>query len=218
MILVKKTHSTFFFIAFFVLSIFSSCQLNQKEKQISGSDFNVGSTEAFKQVVAFSDSIVFEHTQGIADIHEAYMRYLDSVCPLILKNGDFGRSGIDADTREKLFDSLNKEELEEIFMVGDTIEYFSMDVKRKVKKYFPYHVEMNPKGEFADLLAQLSDNNPLVKNYYTEMMARGDLSPSCYGMVLRNYDQLDFSNAGHRLLYAVTILRANEKIKDRFVH
>jgi hypothetical protein len=36
-------------------------------------------------------------------------------------------------------------------------------------------------------------------------------------MVLRDYDQLDFSNLSHRLLYTVTILSVNETIKDRFV-
>ena len=218
MILVKKTHSILLFISFFVFSILSSCQYNQGEKQFSGSGFNDRSVVVFEQIVAFSDSLVFANTSGITDIHMAYLHYLDSVCPLILNKGDFGRSGVDADTREKLFNSLDKEALEEIFKVGDTIEYFSMDVKRKVKKYFPYHVEMNTEGAYAELLSRLSVANPLVKNYYTDMMAAGDLSPSCYGMVLRNYDELDFSNEGHRLLYAVTILRVNEKIKDRFMH
>jgi len=202
----------FYLFSILILIFINACQ------ERSSDHVDMEDNNAFSAIVAFQDSIVNANTSDSDATDQAYMHYMDSVCPLILSKGDFSQSGINAKVRRQLFERLDEDELAEIFHVGDTIEYFSMDVKRKVKKYFPYHVEMNTKGEYADLLARLSDDNPLVKNYYTEMMATGDLAPSCYGMVLRNYDQLDFSNPGHRLLYTVTILSVNETIKDRFVH
>lgn len=179
---------------------------------------HVEDNPAFSAIVAFQDSIVHANTPGMLSIEKAYTYYLDSVCPLILEKGNFSRSGISVDLREKLFDRLPEEELAEIFFVGDTIEYFSMDIKRRVKKYFPYHVSINTNGQFARLLESMSVEHPYINKYYMNMMESGTISPTCYGMVLRDYNQLDFSNPNHRLLYTVTILSVNETIKDRFVH
>ncbi len=200
----------FFFI--FTWLFFYSCQ----EK--SGSQLQMEDNSAFMAIVAFQDSIVHANTPGINTIDQAYLYYLDSVCPLILENGDFSLSGINAEIREKLFESLQENELAEIFQVGDSLEYFSMDVKRRVKKYFPYYVTMNMKGQFAGLLKSLSDTDPFMNKYYSSMLESGDISPACFGMVLRDYNQLDFSNPSNRLLLTVTILSVNETIKDRFVH
>jgi hypothetical protein len=196
--------------------LFTSCddQKNLNSSSVSSDDIET----AFEQILAFHDSIVKTNTPGMTKIDEAYMHYLDSVCPLILKEGDFSRSGVDADLRKKLFRKLDESSLNEIFIVGDTLEYFSMDVKRRVKRYFPYLVRMNNDGAYADLLKQLSKDNDFIDKYFTSWMLAGDLSPSCYGMVLRDYHKLNFSNPDHRLLYTVTILRVNEKIADRFVH
>lgn len=74
------------------------------------------------------------------------------------------------------------------------------------------------KGQFAGLLKSLSDTDPFMNKYYSSMLESGDISPACFGMVLRDYNQLDFSNPSNRLLLTVTILSVNETIKDRFVH
>ena len=146
----------------------------------------------------------------------AYNQYLDSVCPLILKNGNISLSGINARLREKLFDKLDQDHIGEIFIVGDTLEYFSMDVKKRVKKYCPYYVKLNTNGKYIDLLKSLSEESTFISNYYESVIEYGDLSPNCYGMMLRDYNQLDFSNPYNGLLIIVNILHSNEQIKDRF--
>lgn len=209
--MLKRSGIFIFFFYFISIWLFlNSCQLN------SDGHVSMEENSAFLAIVAFQDSIVSASTPGINAIDQAYTHYLDSVCPLILKKGDFGQSGIDAEVRRQLFEKLPEDEFAEIFHVGDTIEYFSMDVKRRVKKYFPYHVTINTNGQFARLLETMSDEHHFIDKYYTSMMESGDISPTCLGMVLRNYDQLNFSNPGHRLLYTVTILSVNETIKDRF--
>lgn len=119
----------FFFI--FTWLFFYSCQ----EK--SGSQLQMEDNSAFMAIVAFQDSIVHANTPGINTIDQAYLYYLDSVCPLILEKGDFSLSGINAEIREKLFESLQENELAEIFQVGDSLEYFSMDVKEGSRSIFP---------------------------------------------------------------------------------
>lgn len=210
--MLKRSGIHVFFFFSFLLIIFLFACLEKSKGHV-----HVEDNQAFSAIVAFQDSIVHANTRGIHTIEKAYMHYLDSVCPLILEKGDFSRSGISADLREKLFDRLHGDELAEIFFVGDTIEYFSMDVKRRVKKYFPYHVSINTNGQFTKLLETMSDEHPFIDKYYSNMLESETISPTCYGMVLRDYDQLDFSNPSHRLLYTVTILSVNETIKDRFV-
>jgi hypothetical protein len=202
----------FYLFSILILIFINAC----KEK--SGDHIDMEGNNAFSAIVAFQDSIVLANTPGFNTIESAYMHYLDSVCPLIMSKGNFSQSGIDAKVRRQLFEKLPEDELSEIFHVGDTIEYFSMDVKRRVKKYFPYHVTINTDGQFAGLLETMSDAHPFISKFYTNMLESGSISPTCYGMVLRDYDQLDFSNPGHRLLYTVTILSVNETIKDRFAH
>lgn len=214
MIYMLKRSGMPIFYSFCILILFflNACQ----EKP--GDHIDMEDNSAFSAIVAFQDSIVNANTPDIDVTDLAYLHFMDSVCPMILSKGDFSQSGINAIVRRQLFEKLPENELEEIFHVGDTIEYFSMDVKRRVKKYFPYYVTININGQFAGLLETMSDEHPFISKYYTNMMESGTISPTCYGMVLRDYDQLDFSNPSHRLLYTVTILSVNETIKDRFVH
>lgn len=206
----------FYFLFIFIWMLLNSCQ-NGGQKNSDGS-FYMNDNSAFFSIVSFYDSIVSAKSPGIVEIDKAYFHYLDSVCPLILQNGDFSHSGINAEERKKLFDKLPEDDVAEVFYVGDTVEYFSMDIKRKVKKYFPYHVTINTEGQFASLLKSLSDSNQLLNKYYNSMIESGDISPTCYGLILRDYNKLDFSNPDHRLIFTVTILSVNPSIKDRFVH
>lgn len=206
--------SVIFLMLLFVIT--PSCDHQKGGQSISTSPGKI--LNGFEQIIAFHDSIVKANTPNGFNISEAYMQYLDSVCPLILKEGDFSQSGIDASLRKHLFNKIAKQALNEIFIVGDTLEYFSMDVKKRVKRYFPYLVRMNNDGAYADLVKKLSAEHPFIHKYYTKWMLAGDLSPGCFGMMLRDYRELDFSSPDHRLVYAVTILRVNEKITDRFMH
>ena len=206
----------FFLFFYFALLIFAFASCNHEKNHTSGDTSAEDIKATFQQIIDFQDSIVQANNPGYAQIDDAYIHYLDSVCPLILEHGDFSKSGINAGLRKQLFKRLTAHSLGEIFIVGDTLEYFSMDVKKRVKRYFPYHVSMNNNGAYASLLQELSVSNGLIEKYYSNWMQIGDLSPGCYGMVLRDYQKLDFSDPNHRLLFTVTILRVNEKIADRF--
>ena len=214
----SKRHNISIFI--FIFSIFlimtQSCSDSQRKTETAATIFNQEELITINEIVDYFDSIVSSNLPEITDIDLAYNQYLDSVCPLILKEGNISLSGINARSREKLFDRLDQDHLGEIFIVGDTLEYFSMDVKKKIRKYHPYYVVLNTDGKYIDLLESLSEENTFISNYYTSIIEYGDLSPSCYGMVLRDYDQLDFYDIDHRLLFIVNILHSNEQIKDRF--
>jgi len=214
----SKRHniSIFIFIFSFFLIMMQSCSVSQKKTETASDIFSQEELITISEIVGYFDSIVSSNLQEITDIDLAYNQYLDSVCPLILKKGNIGLSGINARSREKLFDRLDQDHIDEIFIVGDTLEYFSMKVKKKIKKYYPYYVILNTDGKYADLLVSLSEENTFISKYYASIIEYGDLSPSCYGMVLRDYNQLDFSNTYHRLLFIVNILHSNEQIKDRF--
>ena len=212
----QQNISIFIFIFSFFLITTQSCSDSQKKTETAADIFSPEELITINEVVGYFDSIVSSNLPELTDIDLAYNQYLDSVCPLILKKGNMGLSGINARSREKLFDRLDQDHIGEIFIVGDTLEYFSMDVKKKIKKYYPYYVVLNTDGKYVDLLKSLSVESTFIDNYYESIIEYGDLSPSCYGMVLRDYDQLDFYDSDHRLLFIVNILHSNEQIKDRF--
>ena len=212
----QQNISIFIFIFSFFLIMTQSCSDSQKKRETTSDIFSKEELITINEIVGYFDSIVLSKLPEITDIDLAYNQYLDSVCPLILKKGNIGLSGINAQSREKLFDKLEQDHISEIFIVGDTLEYFSMDVKKRVKKYYPYYVKLNTNGKYVDLLKRLSGDNTFISNYYESIIEYGDLSPSCYGMMLRDYNQLDFSDIDHRLLFIVNILHSNEQIKDRF--
>ena len=129
-------------VIFGVLSTSCNTGINRNATDTFSNEIKNG----FEQIIAFHDSIVKANTPGIVKIDDAYIHYLDSVCPMILKEGDFSQSGVDAGLRKRLFNKVDKHGLSEIFIVGDTLEYFSMNVKKRVKRYFPYLVRMNNEG------------------------------------------------------------------------
>lgn len=217
MIIINKPYKILSILIFFIFLGFISCMHQSGEGEESVSIFNSEELLSMHEIVAYHDSIVKTNTADFLDIDSAYILYLDSVCPLILKSGDFSLSGINARSRERLIDRLNKTNLGEIYIVGDTLEYFSMDIKKRVKKYFPYYLTMNINGKYTELLKKMSEDNVFIDKYYKNMIESGDLSPTCFGMILRDHDQLDFSSSDQRLIYIVTILRVNESIKDRFI-
>lgn len=213
----SKRHNIYLLIVIFsVFLIMQSCSDSQKKAETAADIFSPEELITIHEIVGYFDSIVSSQLPETTDIGLVYNQYLDSVCPLMLKKGNIGLSGINARSREILFDKLDQDHLGEIFIVGDTLEYFSMNVKKKIKKYYPYYVVLNTDGKYVDLLKSLSVESTFIDNYYESIIEYGDLSPSCYGMMLRDYDQLDFSDPDHRLLFIVNILHSNEQIKDRF--
>ena len=212
----KRHNISLLIFIFFVFLIMQSCSDSQNKTETTADIFSQEELTTIHEIVGYFDSIVSSKLPKTTDISLAYNQYLDSVCPRMLKKGNIGLSGINARSREKLFYKLDQDHLGEIFIVGDTLEYFSMDVKKKIKKYYPYYVVLNTDGKYVDLLKSLSEDNTFISNYYESIIEYEDLSPGCYGMILRDYDQLDFSDADHRLLFIVNILHSNEQIKDRF--
>ena len=212
----KRHNISLLIFIFSIFLIMQSCSDSQQKAKTTADIFTPEELITIHEIVGYFDSIVSSKLPETTDIGLAYNQYLDSICPLMLKKGNIGLSGINARSREKLFDKLNQDHLGEIFIVGDTLEYFSMDVKKKIKKYYPYYVVLNSDGKYVDLLKSLSEENTFISNYYESIIEYEDLSPGCYGMILRDYDQLDFSDSDHRLLFIVNILHSNEQIKDRF--
>jgi len=170
------------------------------------------------ELIAFYDSIVQTAHPEIKDIGKAYDVYLDTVCPKILHDGNFAHSGIDHETRRKLLDRLDKKGLSEIFIVGDTLKYFDTKKRRRVENYFPYYVNMNMRGGYIKMLERLSHNSSFVNDYYKQIHGYRNLTAGCYGMILRDYRKLNFSDPAQRLIYIVAILSVNEKIENRFRH
>ncbi len=193
-----------------------SCEENRSND--ASETFTSEQMVTINQLVSYYDSIVQAAHPEITDIDTAYKVYLDSVCPLILETGNMGLSGINISARNKLFDRLDRKTLDEIFIIGDTLKYFSLSKKKKIKKYYPYYVKINNKGAYMVLLNELSKKNDFIRRYYNQIREFGDLTPACYGMILRDYNQLDFSDPMQRLIFIVNVLDTNEEIKDRFRH
>jgi len=168
------------------------------------------------ELIGYYDSIVQAANPGIKDINTAYRTYLDTVCPKILDDGNFAHSGINPETRRKLFDRLGRKNLSEIFIVGDTLHYFDTKEKKRVERYFPYYVNLNMKGAYIKMLQELSQTSPFIKKYYEEVHGYRNPTAGCYGMMLRDYRKLNFSDPAQRLVFIVTMLSVNEKIEHRF--
>ena len=178
--------------------------------------FPKDSLPAVHGLIAYYDSIVRAANPDIKDIRKAYNVYLDTVCPEILHDGNFAHSGINPEARRKLFDRLEKKGLSEIFIVGDTLKYFDTQVKKTVEKYFPYYVNMNMRGAYIRMLEKLSHSSSFVNDYYHQIHGYQNPTAGCYGMILRDYRKLNFSDPAQRLIFVVTILSVNEKIEHRF--
>ena len=168
------------------------------------------------EIIAYYDSIVQSANPDIKDIRKAYDVYLDTVCPKILHDGNFAHSGINPEARRKLFDRLDKKGLSEIFIVGDTLKYFDTKERKRVERYFPYYVNMNMRGAYIKMLEKLSHTSPFVNDYYKQIHGYRNPTAGCYGMILRDYRKLNFSDPAQRLVFIVTILSVNEKIEHRF--
>ena len=209
----KIFHHFLYISLIYVTAVFlPSCSENREASDV----FSAEELVTINELIGYFDSIVGETYPEVTNIDSAYRLYLDSVCPLMLKNGDMSRSGIDAHERKKLLDRLDRKAMSEIFIIGDTLEYFSLSVKKKVKKYYPYYVTLNPRGSYMELLDRLSENSDFIRSYNNEVREFGDLTPECYGMMLRDYNELDFTDPMQRLMFVVNVLHTNEVIKDRF--
>ncbi|RLD74149.1 MAG: hypothetical protein DRI87_01935 [Bacteroidetes bacterium] len=209
----KIFHHLLYISLIYVTAVFlPSCSENREASDV----FSAEELVTINKLIGYFDSIVGETYPEVTNIDSAYRLYLDSVCPLMLKNGDMSRSGIDAHERKTLLDRFDRKAMSEIFIIGDTLEYFSLSVKKKVKKYYPYYVTLNPRGSYMELLDRLSENSDFIRSYNNEVREFGDLTPKCYGMMLRDYNELDFTDPMQRLMFVVNVLHTNEVIKDRF--
>jgi hypothetical protein len=170
------------------------------------------------EIIAYYDSIVRAANPDIKDIREAYLVYLDTVCPKILHDGNFAHSGINPEARRKLFDRLDKKGLSEIFIVGDTLKYFDTKERKRVVRYFPYYVNLNMRGAYVRMLEKLSHSSTFMNEYYKQVHGYRNPTAGSYGMILRDYRKLNFSDPAQRLVFIVTILSVNEKIENRFRH
>ncbi len=216
--MITKFFRHFLFISLLLIPVvfLSSCMENGMKNNDASDVFTPEELTTINKLIGYFDSVVHKAYPEVTGIDSAYVLYLDSVCPLMLQNGDISRSGINAQDRKRLLDKLDRKTMSELFFIGDTLEYFSLSKKKKVKKYYPYYVQLNPRGAYVELLARLSENNDFINKYYQQVREFGDLTPKCYGMMLRDYGQLNFSDPMQRLMFIVNVLHTNEVIKDRF--
>lgn len=203
----KKRTFQFTALALIILGLFTiSCKKTVKETSNLGNYFTTEQTAELDKIIDFYDAFVLEQTSKDLPIGEAYKQLVNSNIAAVKEN-DF--SGL-VPEKKKLVDfysTLDKNVLEQVFVVMDSIMYQDMATIKFVSVPLePFILTPDLEGPYSRLLTDLSKDNTFYGFYIARLNSLDEIGPSVYYSLYNETSPVDFSKRDERLVAIISFM------------
>ena len=199
-------------IGLIILAVSTCLSINCSRKSIPLADvFSNSELIEVNKIIKFYDDFVVSKTNDHESIEKAYMDFFDKKLDVDQINIDSLRPSFKE--RISLYKKLDPNVLSEFFQITDSVWYYKgQPPMQRIKVQVPYSFILNNHGKYMLLLENLSKRNDFLKNYYESAARVGDLGPSNYSAILKNFNKFDFSKKEERLIVIINLLHYQNNI------
>lgn len=174
--------------------------------------FNQTELKTIEKIIRYYDDFVISQTDNQLPIDKAYIACFEKMKTSIKEADDFDMFLPSIDERIVFYKTLEKKVLSEFYDIKDTLTFRYKGENEARNFYRPYSFTLNYDGKFVSFLKELSSKNEFFRNYYESVQAAGDISPSNYGMLLHDFNKIDFKNREERFVVIISLLRIGKTI------
>lgn len=149
--------------------------------------FNQKEMKNIQALIDYSDKLVFSKTNE-NEINKAYHQYFDMLRDSMFNNNTV--IPIDIDERLAFLEDLDAKTINEFWLI---------------MKDEKHPVNLNINGKFMEYLKNIGETDSAYYNFYDNFLAMGDITTSQVILFLSNNDDIDFSEAKHRILAMICL-------------
>ena len=124
----------------------------------------------------------------------------------IEKVADF-KTLINFSDQKELYNQLDENTFNDIWEISWSKKGNSVDSLQ--------HIQLNGHGKYMDLLKTVGKQDTVINNYYNSLEIAGDISPSMFADLVRNYENYNINDSKIRLIIAIHYLTINDQLKRK---
>ncbi len=124
----------------------------------------------------------------------------------IEKVSDFKLS-INFNDQKKLYNQLDKKTFDNIWEISWSTKWNSNDTLK--------HIQLNRHGKYTEFLKTVGKQDSVINNYYNSLEIAGDISPSMFADLIKNYKNYNVNDPKIRLIIAIHYLTLNDQFERK---
>ena len=168
---------------------FNTIEINDLTKIQSFFDKSIGLTESDKQ----------ENLEKVYT--DFFLQNSD-----IEKVSDFKLS-LNFNDQKKLYNQLDKRTFDNIWEISWSTKWNSNDTIK--------HIQLNRQGKYVEFLKSFGEQDSVINNYYNSLEIAGDISPSMFADLIKNYKNYNIKDPKIRLIIAIHYLTLNDQFERK---
>ncbi|MCL3782229.1 hypothetical protein EMN47_17715 [Prolixibacteraceae bacterium JC049] len=114
---------------------------------------------------------------------------------------------INLNDQKALYNQLDKNTFNDIWEISWSKKGYSTDTLK--------HIQLNRQGKYVELLKTIGKQNTVISNYYNSLEIAGDISPSMFADLIKNYKNYDIKDPKIRLIIAIHYLTLNDQFERK---